>query len=284
MRVLALFFSFLFCVNSSATDMVGAISAGMGGTGRAAVEANESLYLNPSSLALLDRMYFGSSYQSGFLDNDISRNTYSMIIADGSSGLPAPGALGFRRHKINSQGFQYKENEFRLGLGYRITPRISFGFSYAHLSAEDQLGASFSQDNGDVGFLFGLMPNWGLSLTGENVIETTKPLPVALQRRSRVALGTQYIYERSITLRYEALMPLYTENTDKLGHRAGMGFDLQGNFQLNVGYSVDDLLGQNWASAGLAWRGPRLRLAYSFQNEDRQRLGQRHLVDLWVDI
>lgn len=276
--------AFLFSLQLMATEMVGAISAGMGGTGRAAVEPNESLYLNPAALALLRDFHTGFSYQSGFLAQDISRNTYSVTMTDATKEILFPGGFSYRRHNINGRGQRYKENEFRGGLGYRVTDRFSMGLGVSHLRALDPAGADVNQTNVDVGLLIGLRPEWGLSFSGENLIKGGEDIPVALQRLSRAALGTQYIYQRTFTLRYEALMPLYLRESQFLGHRMGLGIGVQRGFGLNLGYSVDDSIGQNWSSVGILWKGPRLKIAYSFQNEDRANLGVRHLVDLWVDL
>ncbi len=267
-----------------ATEMVGALSAGMGGTGRAAIVSNESLYLNPATIALMEGFYSGASYQSGFLAKDISRNTYSFVLTDATDGIMFPGSFGYRKHSINDRGQRLEENEFKVGMGYRITKRVSVGLGGTHLRATNQSGESFNQTNMDAGLLIGLQPNWGLSFTGENIIKNNDIRPLGLSRLSRAALGTQYVLQRMLTLRYEALMPLYQDGPALLGHRMGLGIGMKGTFGLNLGYSVEDSIGQNWASIGLSWMGPRLKLAYSFQQESRSDLGARHLVDLWLDI
>ncbi len=278
------FVVFVFSFNLQAAEMVGALSAGMGGTGRAAVETNESVYLNPASIALFEKFYTGVSYLSGFTDKNISRNTYSITMTDGTKDLMFPGSLSYRRHKINDRGLSITENEFRGGMGYRINSRMSVGLGGSYLRAEKANGDKSSQTNIDAGILVGLQPNWGLSVSGENLIEADESVPLALRRESRLAIGTQYVFERTVTLRYEALRPIYIQNGGLLAHRAGLSVAMKGHFYLNGGYSVDDTLGQNWASVGLAWKGPRLKLAYSLQNEGRAGLGDRHFVDLWMDL
>lgn len=281
-------FVFCFMIFSAsflwASDMVGALSAGMGGTGRAAVETNESLYLNPAGIALFDRFYTGVSYLSGYTGPNVSRNTYSVTMTDGTQGLLFPGSFSYRHHKVNDQGTSIAENEFRAGMGYRLNERLSIGLGASHLRAEMPDGLKKNQTNLDGGILIGIQPNWGLSVSGENLLQIDENTPEALKRVSRVAFGTQYVYEHSVTLRYELLRPLYIENQGRLGHRVGASFAMKGHFQLNGGYSVDDALGQNWASLGVAWMGPRLKLAYSLQNEARADLGNRHFIDLWMDI
>lgn len=271
-------------LKSEATDLVGAISGGMGGTGRAAVETNESLFLNPAAIALFDKFYTGFSYQSGFTDTNISRNIWGITMTDGTPGIMFPGAFSYRRHHINDQGRVTRENEFKAGMGFRWHSRVSLGLGVSHLRAVAYDGEKITQNNVDFGFLFGLRPNWGLSLSGENLIEAKDDVPQALLRPSRAALGTQYVMDRRVTFRYEALMPLYTENDSLLAHRAGLSIATRGHFFLNGGYSVDDNRQENWSSVGFTWKGPRLKLAYSVQTESRSGLGTRHFVDLWTDI
>lgn len=270
---------------AQAESMVGAVSAGMGGTGRAAIQSNESLYLNPASIALLNRFFAGASYQSGFTNRDTTRHTYSLVMTDATEGLMFPGSLGYRRHQISSLGSRYIENDFKVGLSRRLHSRLSMGVGFNHLIAENELsGSQTTQNNGDIGLLIGLDPNWGLGVTGENIIKPSEGVPDPLRRSSQIAIGTQAIFDHYLTVRYELLMPLYTESNSYLGHRAGLNVDLQSYFNFSMGYSVDDYRGQNWVSAGFGWMGPRLKLAYSYQNEQRQKLGDRHLVDLWMDI
>jgi hypothetical protein len=274
----------LIHIQAGASEMVGAISGALGGTGRAAVESNESLYLNPAAIALMDRFYAGTLWQSGFIERDISRTSYGVTFSDGQSDLIFPGSLGFRRNTYNQGESQFKENEFKLGLSHRLTDRLSLGTGFTHLRAMDPGGERIRQHNMDLGLLMGLMPNWGMSLTWENLFATDDSIPLPLRRNSYVALGTQYLYQAFFVLRYEALLPIYIDETQYISHRAGLGIKMVGDFNLNMGFSVDDSRQQNWATAGLSWKGPRLRLAYSFQKEERSGLGERHLVDLWFDI
>lgn len=275
---------FMISFQSRASEMVGALSAGMGGTGRTAVQSSEAVYLNPASLALMNRFFTGISYQTGFTQKDVSRTSYSLVLTDGTPGLMFPGSFGFRRNRVRSAGVEYSENEYRGGLGYRLHPRVSLGIGLSYLDAAGPALGVFEQWNGAVGALFGLTPNWGLSLTGENLIKPNEQIPEPLRRNSRLSLGTQYVHEHYLTLRYEVTSPLYVKNSQYFGHRAGVSIGMTNDFALSGGYSADDALEQNWSSLGLAWIGPRLRVAYSYQNEERQGLGVRHLVDLWCDI
>jgi len=284
MKWISFFLVFTVSLTTLATEMVGALSAGMGGTGRSAVESIESLYLNPAGLALVDKFYFGAAYQNGYLQEGISRSSYGINFSDGTDGVILPGSFGYRSHKISDGSDDFEESEFRGGFGYRITKRVSIGAAYTYLDAEDGAGKEIRQHNGDLGLLVGLKPNWGLSVTGENILKKDNDLPRALKRQSRVTLGTQAIFKNIVVARYEALRSLYTEKNQLLTHRFGLGIILKAKFLLNMGYSIDNLSEQNWASAGLVWKGPRMKLAYSIQNESRQQLGNRHLVDLWLDL
>ena len=265
--------------------MIGAKSAGMGSTGRAAVEAVESLYLNPASIALMRDFHLGTSYQTGFLGKDLSRNTYSFTATDASPGVLFPASFGYRMHSLNMAGQSAEEQEFRLATGLRLGKRLSVGLGGSYITSDVGGGRVFRQGNLHAGVLFALMSNWGFSLTADGLLDASdKSRPEALDRPRQWALGTQYLMGRMLRFRWEALAPLEAAQRWDFAHHVGVGVLMQSNFSLNLGYSVDDLLGQNWGSAGLAWEGPRLKIAYSFQRESRQELGTRHLVDLWLDI
>ena len=104
-----LFFLLFLFFSAHGDPMAGAVSAAMGGTGRAAVEEGESVFLNPAALALMDRVYFGVGHQKGSLKG-VHRDLYSVTLTDGtpgsvvfrciglsSSSHTIPGILVFRR-------------------------------------------------------------------------------------------------------------------------------------------------------------------------------------------
>lgn len=276
-----LFLSFMAYGNSTA----GSISASLGGTGRAGVQGNESVFLNPAALAFLNRFYMGACYQSGFLLKDIHRETYGAVLTDSTPGLMVSGSLAYRRHKIRQKGkHRFLEDEFRLGLAYALSKSLSVGLAATRLKAEGEMKKGIEQINGDAGLLLGLLPHWNVSLVAENLLNTDSGVPVSLMRDSLVSLGTQYVYELFLDVRYEILHPLKRESGGSLSHRLGLGVELQSYFHLNLGFALDGHSNQTWMTTGLAWHGPRLKLAYAFQNEQRQGLGQRHLVDLWFDL
>ena len=266
--------------------MAGSTSVSMGGTGRAGVEGNESLFLNPAALAFLDRFYMGVGYQSGFLLKNIHRETYGAILTDSTPELIFSGSLAYRRHRIlQGEKQRFSEDEFKLGLAYGFSKRLSLGLAVTHLKAKNEMDMKeIRQINGDMGLLFALTPHWNLSLVGENLLNPDSGIPLPLTRESFASLGTQYAYDLFLILRYEVLHPLRTENSQLFSHRLGLGVKLRSYFHLNFGVSLDEHSNQTWMTTGFAWRGPRLKLAYAFQNEERQHLGQRHLVDLWFDL
>ena len=284
MPAFVFFFVLLFSFFSAHGDpMAGAVSAAMGGTGRAAVQEGESVFLNPAALALMDRVYFGVGYQRGSLKG-VHRDLYSVTVTDGTPGLLFSGALAYRRHRIRYQESSFSENEFRVGLGYRFSERLSMGLSFNHWKTENPSGVSLRKDNADVGLLLGLKPNWGLSLVGENLFSKNSNSFNLPGKQSRISLGTQYIYLGFWTFRYEILQTMFVEQKQSPKHRVGMAFGLQSHFYLNLGFSMEDHSDRNWVSAGLSWRGPRLKLAYGLQSEQGQNPGQRHLIDLWFDL
>ena len=265
--------------------MAGSTSASMGGTGRAGIQGNESLFLNPAALAFLNRFYVGAGYQSGFLFKNVHRETYGAVLTDSTPGLVLSGSLAYRRHRIRQEKTRgFLEDEFKMGLAYDFSERLSLGLAFTNLQAKDNGSMKkIEQTNGDMGLLFRLAPHWNISLAGENLLANSA-VPVPLKRKSLASLGTQYIYELFLTLQYETLYPIEPESNQFFSHRLGLNLKLRYYFHLSFGYALDDHSDQTWMTAGLAWRGPRLRLAYAIQNEKRQDLGQRHLIDLWFDL
>ena len=223
-----------------------------------------------------------------------------MVLTDSSPGLLLPGGFAYRRHRIRLKNHQsgeqnFYEDEFRLAFAYSFfKKRLSFGLTGTHFrpkagkkeggGEEDQNEKDWSHTNIDAGFLFLFSKSLAFSLSAENLLDMDKDtqIPDFLIRDSLVSLGAQYNYDSILSVRYEILHPL--RDKGDLSHRFGLGLTLKSYFRLNFGGSLDEFSDQSWITAGLVWHGPRLKLAYGFQNEQRRGVGQRHLVDLWFDF
>ena len=110
------------------------------------------------------------------------------------------------------------------------------------------------------------------------------PILIFLESNPGSHLEPSTFYLGFLTFRYEILQTMFVEQKQSPKHRVGMAFGLQSHFYLNLGFSMEDHSDRNWVSAGLSWRGPRLKLAYGLQSEQGQNPGQRHLIDLWFDL
>lgn len=265
--------------------MLSAKSSALGGAGRAAVESVDSLYLNPAGIGLLNSYYFGSGYAYGSLSPGVARETFAFTLTDGTPGVMVPGSLGYRYHRVHMDQQDFKEHEFRAGFGRKLGNRFSVGAAYTNIRSEGDQGLVYRQNNADVGVLFMATEAVSFSLTGEGLIKQDAEIPVGLQRTSRWGLGTLFKLEQLLQLRYDVLSPLYAKvREDRFIHQVGLGLTMRGYFTVNLGFINDDVLENNWYTAGLVWEGPRLKLGYSLQNETRAGLGTRHLVDLWLDI
>jgi len=279
--LIALFFTAL---SAPGSQLVGASTAGLGGAGTAAVENIDSLYLNPAALASNTKLNFGSGYIFGSLVPGVSRETYSITMSDGSPGVAIPGAFGYRYHRVGIGEQTYREQEFRGGFALRLHRIVSLGLGLSHISSQGDVW-QFRQKNADVGLLVNVKRQWGLSLVAEGLVKPKDNLPEALRRQTRWGLGSHVNVMRILDLRYDVKSALHNEvNGDRFVHRVGLGFLLRGFFQLNFGASFDDILEQNWLTTGVVFTGPKLKVGYSIQNEDRMGLGMRHFVDLWLDL
>lgn len=285
MKYYLLLSTLLLTSNLWASEFVGAKTAGLGGAGSAAVESIDSLYLNPAAIASANRLYFGSGYTFGSLVPGVGRETFSVTMSDGSPGVAIPGSFSYKYHRVGIGDTTFKEQEFKAGVGFQMHPKVSMGLAYSYLKARSDTAGEHRQNNFDLGLLFKARENWNLSLVTEGLVKSKENLPEALRRQSRWGLGTQIDLMRILQVRYDLKSTLHQEaNAGKLAHALGLSFILRGYFHLNLGATIDDVLGQSWRSVGIVWSGPKLKLGYSIQNEGKMGLGTRHLVDLWLDL
>ncbi len=256
----------LFCtLNREASAQVynGSVSAATGGTGRAAVSAGDSSFLNPATLPYLRGYYFYSLVGSKELGVGFSDNTPEALV---------PAAFSYYQ-RDSLKDFKLSIADF---LGRKWTAGIS-----AHYYQVVQAERSINHINGDVAFAYAPMPRLGFGLVFYNVTGETKDFPQAYKVYPQVGLGTNYIMQDFFRLRADVLSDI-NNSFARLTSMFGFESYLNKWMLLRFGYRDENSTRRQLATAGFGFDLPRFKLNYAYEGEVQDSSDSRHSVDLAV--
>jgi hypothetical protein len=277
-------FSFLITtLFSVAHAQVGATTDALGGAGIAAVQPIESAYLNPASLAQLKRYYVDAQYYRQNSAGSDNLNQFSLTITD-SSGGSIPGAVILRQRSYTTGGVEIREQLYHLGAAVPLTKTFSLGFSgYLQHTNVPTTGA-YNQTNLDASAFWAVTERFSVGFISRGLLGSKKVAFAQSQLKPSSGLGFQYAVLDILRVRADVTYNYEDNAHHRFTHNVGTEFLLHNDFTLRAGYKADDYRGESYYSAGLGWYGPRLKLAYAYQNETRRDIGSRHTIDIWIDL
>ena len=275
----------LACEPARAQFVTGTIAGAMGGAGRGAVDPGEISYLNPASVAHLQRYYFGSHYHTGNYGVEGDRSNYGLLLSDGKADSLIPGAFSYTKKMIELPGVSSQMQDFAITLAGFPMRHVSFGVT-GHRLVSSQATREDTQDNVHLGILANPIQYLGIGVVVTDALNSSDTLP-ALSRLNRTyAVGAHVMMTQSFRIRLDLSQPERQSGYE--GRRTDVMAGLETFFNPNWAFR----LGSQWAETrdqtnltiGLGYFGPRLSFDYTFQKDARSEIGARHLVDLWLPL
>lgn len=278
----------LFLLSSlifSSSAQVGSASDALGGTGIGAYHPLESIFLNPAALARSQTAYFGGQYYADKLSPGDHLRQYSVLIADGLPESMFPGGIAYRYRNYEVGGQDVREHLLQASGAARLSETFSVGLTGYKLKTDLPTGADYNQYNGDIGVYWQALPYFSMGAVARAVLGSKDNVAFGISEiKPSAGIGATYSVMEMINLRADANY-IYEDNPDKLWqHHLGMETTNLEWFNLRAGLRGDDYKKETSWSAGFGFNGPRLKLAYAYQKEIRQKLGESHTVDIWTDF
>lgn len=262
----------------------GPVSLSQGGAGRAAFDSVESMYLNPAGVSLNDSYFLAGSYLSGEISPGNTGSEYGFVAADGSKSNLFPAAFGYRYAKTKIHDQEVKTHLLKIAAA-QVFRKFSLGLSAQRRSLES-IGLSFNEEEYqmDLGALFSVNEKLILGLTVNNLLSQNMRVPSELKSLKYIGLGGYFVGVTNFSLRGDLLFPTELNPEKRFIHQIGIDSKFYDEFHFRAGYELDDYYGQNSYSLGIGWEGPRLKLAYAFQQTVRKGSLNRHMIDLWLNF
>lgn len=247
------------------------VAAATAGSGRAAIEPGDALFLNPATLVHLREKKFFSSF---------AKSEMAFSLSDNSEDAAIPGGLGFLQTKSEAGGITIRNQDLHLSVAEVFLPKFSFGIT-AHYFKSDVNEARFSQTNADGGFLFTPNEHSGIAVVGYNFFGQRTDVPEAVRLKPSLAFAYHYIYKSFIRLRADLISaPDYNFGQSTLA----LGYETFFSQWLiwRLGYQYNKLLDRNMATTGLGFDGPRFKINYAYQLNTKDSGDYRHSIDLVI--
>jgi len=263
---------------------IGPANAGTAGAGRASVSPFEGPYMNPASLAHLNKYYIGASFFTD-PDHQLDRErTWGVFVTDANPETIVSAAFGYisQHHDVvNFEGVD--EQDFHLAVGSQIYPGVSLGVGGHHLIQDSATMHRLITNNMDAGLLVTPTPHWGLALVGYDLFSPNGDVPVVVRRETTYAVGVNYLFDTFLRVKADVVKQAMENPNARLAYMAGFESYVFPTLVVRLGYQRDELLDRKIYAGGLGFEGPKFSLDYAAQIVDGQG-GARHYIDLWVSL
>ncbi len=253
----------VWSLQSQAQVYGGSVSAATGGTGRAAVVAGDSVFLNPATLPYLRGYYFYTM---------LGTKEMAVGLSDNTPESPIPAALSYYRADLLQ--------DFKLSLADFIIRKWTVGVS-AHYYQVSQAEKPLININGDLAFAYAPKPNYGFGAIFYNLVGESKNFPEAYKTYPRIGLGTNYIYHEFFRMRFDLLS---AQNNDFRVPTVMLGLEnyLSRWMLLRFGYRDENAVDKEYATLGFGFDLPRFKLNYAYEGDTKESANSRHSIDLAV--
>jgi hypothetical protein len=270
---------FVFPVHAQILE--GPISSALGGSGRAGIDGNEGVFLNPALVAMMPGASGDLYYKDG--DRDINQHThyYGASLSENTEESLMAGSLSyFRMRNTGVASTPLNSEVWNLTFGQMFWKRWAVGISGYRVSQNPESQAAFQLWNGSLGTVFLIDPTFGIAYVFENPIGAGSKVPVPLRLLPRQSAGLFYLTPYKLRLRADVIRQEQFNPNKKIDVRLGSEMELQDYFLFRLGARLDELENQRFITAGFCLFTAKLKIDYSFEKNIARTNGAVHSVDL----
>ena len=269
---------------SLAAAQVGSTADGMGGAGIAGAHPYESALLNPAAMVEFKTSYMGLQGISSELNPQVEQKQYSVFFTDAGDMTMFPGALMYRWRTNEILGQKVREQHLQLSGAAALTQKMSVGVSAYKIKTDLMSGEDYNQYNADIGAYWLALEQLSVGGIFRGVMGSKNTIWTASQVLPSMGLGAEYRLYDMFKFRYDINYVLEQNSDQRFRHQVGGEVRYDFLLVLRAGFNQDDRIGENRWTAGIGWDGPRLKVAYAFQKEDRKNSSETHSIDMWLDF
>jgi len=269
---------------SSQAAYMGSVSSATGQAGRAAIEATETPFGNPASLAFLSGYYFTAGFGTSQQTMNGKTQDLAVSLSDNMKETVVPTSFSYAQSYNRPEGSveDIYGRSFKLSFGNFVRPGLSFGLGVNHENTKLQF-EQHAQTNVQAGFLWAPNKNFGAALVIDNMIPPDLEIPEAYRLKQTTGLGTSYNFKRFVRLKGD-VVSASNNNFNKPTLALGMESYMNRWLILRWGLQRNNELEANLYTAGMGFIGPKFGFHYAYEISPQNESLTRHSVDLAVPI
>jgi hypothetical protein len=252
-------------------------STALAGSGIGAITVNESLYLNPGALGLLDLYSIDANVKVGKSPRDgVSQNIFSATAVDGKTSF-IRGGVGVRQ-VTESSSPERKEMIVDGVLGYKLneTLGVGIGATYVDITASGGIAQGTGTDL-RAGALW-LATDWltcGITYYGL-LASDLQMLP------ARGVVGLRAQIHKQVWINLDGETTFAYPGGDESGARIGMEIDVRNGVAIRAGYAYEPIARNNRWAVGGSWTGPKIAVFYAYDSMTDNGLSDGHQAGLRI--
>jgi hypothetical protein len=276
--LLLILFLLLFAqVSSASTLFTGTESQAMGGTGRAAIEANEVGLLNPASFL------FVSGYNLAVANRDFSNSdggsTRNVLLhlSESQTDSMFPLAVTYLKTRDLNSTTNTEREDFHFTTGQMLLKNLALGIDVGKYGYQPKNQPKDSEWDVKLGFLYVPVDNWGFGLVFTNLLVTDYDF---LKRG--VEFGANYLFKDFFRMDLDLTYQLQDNPNHDGVVMLGMEHTFIKQIALRMGFRWDDPIGENYWTLGLGWNAPRIGFSYAYEKNVAKTNEDGHSFDLKI--
>ena len=273
-------FTFVILKSDIAFGYTGAISGATANTGRAAIEATDSPFMNPGAIAHLRGYYMATTYGFFTQQDGAPVKDFSISLTDNMNETVVPTSLGYNEITTKNIEQTFYQKRFQLGMGNFVSKEVAAGFGVRY--QEDFRETKHTQTNLSFGALWNPKKEIGLAAVYENILQYQNDVPDDLKLNPSLSFGLAYHYKKVIRFKSDI------SSTGRLSFSRpiiGIGVESFANQWLitRVGVQTNMEKESNQYTFGGGFMGPKFALNYAYMQEPKEHQ-IKHAVDLTLPL
>lgn len=279
----ALIILLLMSFNARAEFFKGPVSSALGGTGRAGISSSEGAFLNPAVIPLVKNYEFIAFYRDGDLGEGQHRQGWAVGAVDNSEDVFFPGAAHYGKIRDTGRADRPMNGEiWHMAGAYLFADRLSVGFSAYRLNYTSKGDRPYEQWNGSLGMVALVNELISVAYVYDNIARPGSATPIGLREDPKHSVGLFARAGEIMTLRADAQRETAFNPDGRWTYMFGLESVTSEFFVVRLGYRLDDLRSQRFATGGFSFNGPRLKIDYALEKNIEGTSGALHSVDLRV--
>ncbi len=283
--VLCVFSLTQFSEEGYAQYLSGPVSSALGGAGIAANEEAEQLLFNPATLVHTKDLSIGAFFSDGYREKNEHDKFTGSTITDNTSDSGVAGGVGFFKRRRTFDVLPTLDEVYaQVSLAKPVYKFLALGLSIEHYRQDVVGGDEYRQTELSMGALYNPSPKFAVGFVVKNLRGRDEDVPALLQLKDELGVGINYILMETFRARFDVVQQTQLNPDQDRVYKAGIESFIDAFLVLRMGYQINELEDRNYYSLGFGFTGPRLKIDYSYQQNEDYTKGAMHSVDFRLPL